>query len=106
MRPVLIFSTSSFLSHFQPHWPRQRTHLRIVILINPRSESARPYRILRPQSKRELERITGTDRIKIQDRLGWRQRELLETTALIPRASLAIRIEIFAEQVESGRNTK
>ncbi len=45
----------SLLPHFQLHWTRHRTHRRIIILIDPRSKSARPNRILRPQPELQFQ---------------------------------------------------
>ena len=83
--------------NLQLHRPRNRIHLRLIILINLRGKSPRPNRILRAQPKFQLHRIPRTDRIEIQDRLLCVQAELLKSPAILARRLLLIILQILTQ---------
>src|SRR5260370_17566298 len=94
------------LANLQLHWTRDRTHLRIIVFIDPRLERLGAYGILRPQAEVQLDRVSRSKRIEVENALRRRLAELFQASTLLACTLLLVALQVFADQVEPRRNAQ
>src|ERR1700739_2700964 len=84
----------------------RRCYLWLVVFIHPRLKRVRANRILRTQTVAERHGLFRCQRIEVENRLGRCERELLQPSAACPCALLLECLQVFCQQIESGRNSE
>src|SRR5215471_6871218 len=93
----------ALLLHLQLDRARDGVDVRVVVFVYARLEGARADRILRTKAILDGYCLTGADGIEVQDRLRGGLAELLQPAALLSGGLGLHVLQVFAEQVESGR---
>ena len=106
MTSTVAALATSMSPHLQLHWARRRVHFWIVVLVDTGLESTGADGVFGTQAILQGYGLLRRQRVEVEDRLRGGEAEFLQTARFVAGGLFLERLQVFAEQVEAGRNTK